>query len=358
MRILVAGDFRDAIYEPAFCDALRRGGAEVETLRVGDLFGRWGPWVRAQRKYVVGPGIRHANRVFVESCAVTRPDVVLGWRTPWILPGTITRAREAGARLVVLYNNDDPFGPDRGMAIWRNFRRIVPEADLCFAYRSVNLEEYRRAGARDVALLRSYFIPSLHYPPRLTDDELRRYACDVVFLGHGEDDERLDLFDAVMDIGLEVRLFGAGWAEHARGHRWARLLPIVNLRGDEYRKAVGAAKIGLVFLSRRNRDDYTRRCFEIPAIGTLMLAPRTDELLSLFREDVEAAFFGSAQELAAQALRYARDDVLRKRVADAGRRRVIADGHDVDARARDFLARVSALGSTASRPARPAARNT
>jgi spore maturation protein CgeB len=118
--------------------------------------------------------------------------------------------------------------------------------------------------------------------------------------------------------------------------------------GDDYARAIAGARIALVFLSGRNRDNYTRRCFEIPAIGTLMLAPRTQELLSLYRADEEAAFFGTADELIGQVRRYLADSELRARVAAAGHARCVRDGYDVDSRARQFLVDLGVCQSSAT----------
>jgi spore maturation protein CgeB len=223
------------------------------------------------------------------------------------------------------------------MAIWRHFRMLIPFVDVCFSYRRSNIAQYQSAGARSVRLLRSYYQPDVHRPVTLSDGERRQFETDVVFVGHCEPDGRLELVDRLIDSGVGVRLFGTDWNRHARGHRWQDWPSIEPLRGDEYVKAIAAARIALVFLSARNRDDYTRRCFEIPAIGTLMLAPRTDELVSLFREDEEAAFFDGPDELLAQVNRYLADPGRRQQVAGAGRARCARDGHDVDSRARRFL---------------------
>jgi hypothetical protein len=66
-------------------------------------------------------------------------------------------------------------------------------------------------------------------------------------------------------------------------------------------------------------------------------------MLSLYKEEAEAAYFGSDDELVERALRYIRDDVLRARVAAAGRERCLRDGHDVDSRARRFLRDIEPL---------------
>jgi hypothetical protein len=325
------------MYERAFCDALRRVGAEVVEFSVSHFLGPGELLRRAQTKYCLGPGVMAANAALVASCAAHKPTVVLAWRTPWLRPAGLRAARWVGGCRVVLYNNDDPFGRDAEMRIWRRFRKLIPVADACFSYRRVNLVEYQAAGAKAVALLPSYFEPAIHRPIALTEADRKRFETDVVFVGHCEPDDRLELVDRLIDSGIRLRLFGTSWEKHASGHRWRDRLPITDVRGDDYARAIAAARIALVFLSKRNRDDYTRRCFEIPAIGTLMLAPRTQELLSLYREDEEAAFFGTADELIAQVRRYMADPELGGRVAAAGHARCLRDGYDVDSRARQFL---------------------
>ena len=70
--------------------------------------------------------------------------------------------------------------------------------------------------------------------------------------------------------------------------------PIEPVFGDDYAKALCGAKVCLAFLSKLNRDSYTRRCFEIPACGNVMLAERTADLCRMFKEDEEACFFSSS----------------------------------------------------------------
>lgn len=336
-RLLMVGDFRWPMYERAFCDALRRQGAEVVELPVWPLFGPGAVLRGFQTKFCLGPGVLAANLAFLQACARHAPDVVLAWRTPWLRPWAVRAAKRIRALQIAVYNNDNPFGPDAEMPIWRHFRMLIPVVDVCFVYRRSNIAEYESAGAKSVKLLRSYFQPEVHRPIILTESDRRRFETDVVFVGHCEPDSRLALLDRLIDSGVQVRLFGTDWHRYASGHRWEAWPAIEPLRGDEYVRAIAAARIALVFLSKRNCDDYTRRCFEIPAIGTLMLAPRTAELMSLFREDEEAAYFEGAEELIAQAKGYLVDPKRRQQVADAGHARCLRDGYDVDSRARQFL---------------------
>ncbi len=344
MRVLVVGQFAWDQNEPSFCRGLRRAGAEVHELRVAR------PWPvldlarRAQMKAVFGPEIWALNLAVLRSCRQVSPDAILAWRMPWLRRGVMRALRRLGPKLV-LSNNDDPFGPDRQLRIWREFRRIVPQADACFAYRDANLAEYAAAGARRVFVLRSWFDEEVHYPVTLSEADRERYGSDATFVGHWEDDGREECISALVREGLRVRIFGSSevWNPIVARRGWAGVGPVVPVSGDSYRRAVAGAKLVLAFLSKRNRDDYTRRCFEIPAMGAAMAAPRTRTLQSMFLEDREAIFFDSPEELLEKVRRYLRDDAARAAIAAAGRARCLADGHDVTSRARRFLADLATL---------------
>lgn len=71
---------------------------------------------------------------------------------------------------------------------------------------------------------------------------------------------------------------------------------------------INKAKIAIVFLSHINYDSYTRRCFEIPAAKTLMIAPYNDEMASLFIDGKEAVFYHNAEEFVDKNMYYLSHD--------------------------------------------------
>ena len=75
----------------------------------------------------------------------------------------------------------------------------------------------------------------------------------------------------------------------------------------------------------------------------MLLSEYSDDLATLYREGVEAEFFRSTDELIAKLHRYVPDAALHRRVAEAGYRRVVADGHDVISRMRQVIAWVNEL---------------
>jgi spore maturation protein CgeB len=116
--------------------------------------------------------------------------------------------------------------------------------------------------------------------------------------------------------------------------------PLAPVFGDAYRLVLSNAKIAACFFSKWNRDSYTRRAFEIPACGVFMLSERTEEMLSLFEEDVHAAYFDSVDEFVDKVRFYVKNDSARERIASQGRQHVVSAGHDIYSRMKQWAADV------------------
>jgi hypothetical protein len=361
MRILVAGDWHSELHEQAVLEALLQLGHEVESFAWHRYFRTGGRLAalaaRVQNRFIAGPAVARLNRDLVALARRWEPALVFVYRGTHLWPATIDALREparpGAARPVVLgYNNDDPFAPRQPRSLWRHFIAGVPRYDAVLAYREHNLAELQAAGARRVRLLRSWYMPWRNRPVELDAADTARFGCDVVFVGHHEPDHRTALLEAVASAGIDLRLFGHGadWDPVlSRSPSLRHLVPLQLVWGEDYNKALCGAKIALCFLSRLNRDTYTRRCFEIPASGTMLLSEHSDDLASLYAPGVEADYFHDAPGLVAQLRRYLGDDALRRSVAAAGASRVRADGHDVVSRMRDLLAWVDGWRAEAAR---------
>jgi hypothetical protein len=354
MKFVLVGDWHSDLHEEQVYRALKQLGHDVVCFPWHTYFkpssplGRLAlPLLKVQKKYMLGPAVSRLNRDLVACVSHEQPDVVFFYRPSHIYPNTLRQLRKVSpASTLVGYNNDDPFSPLYPRWMWRHFLGGVPEYDLVLAYRPHNLEEYREAGARRVELLRSWYIPDLHRPVQLSDEDRTRFACDVVFVGHYEDDGRLHCLEQIVRRGWKLNLFGHDYGWHPalkKSPLLREFIPIRTVWGEDYTKALCGAKVALCFLSKLNRDTYSRRCFEIPATGTMMLAEYTDDLARLFRAGEEADFFRSPSELLEKLEFYLTNDDVRRRVAEAGRRRVISDSHDVISRMRQVLSWIEQL---------------
>lgn len=343
MKIVIAGNWRWPQYEAAFAHGLRELGHEVLTFRTSEFFkGILGKEQGAVP--IPGPVLLRLNRALLRFMKREEVDLLLAWRGTHLLPSTIKTINAIGV-VTVSYNNDDPFGtalhnnvPWQHHFLWFWYLRGLKYYQRNFFYRRLNVAEAKQRGALHADVLKPYFMPWQDRPVTLTEDEKKRFSCDVVFVGHYEPDDRVNHMRALVESGLSVKLFGGGyWTPKVLGDLYSYFAPIVKAEGDDYAKALCGAKVCLAFLSKLNRDTYTRRCFEIPACGRVMLAERTDDLLSMFEENKEACFFSSTEELVAKAKWLIDNPEIADKIAQAGLRRVWADGHDVKSRAAEFI---------------------
>ncbi len=344
MKIMFAGAFQYGMYEEACARVLERLGVSVERFSWSPYFS--GLWGRAQSKYVFyGPAIYRLNRDLLARALEFRPEVLLIWRGTHILPRTLRAIRARTGAFLVSYNNDDPFGPQvhgkvpfHHHRLWKYYLKTVPDYDLHFVYRELNVPEIKAAGAREALVLLPYFVPEIHHPVTLTEEEKAKYCCEAVFVGHYEPDGRIEYLRALITAGIHVKLFGSQtWNTETLGSLLPYFGQVQPAIGLEYAKALCGAQMCLCFLSRLNRDTYTRRCFEIPACGGLLVSERTADLQELFREDEEAIYFSSPEELVEKVLWLREHPERGREMAQAGHRRALADHHSVDDRMRQMV---------------------
>jgi spore maturation protein CgeB len=348
MKILIVGTWTHPMYEKSIADALSSQGHCVVKFSwekyFNTLLGRF------EEKYCINGLItKKFNEKLVDFSKNFEPDILLIWRGVKVLPSTMIKLRRLKVQYISSYNHDDFTGPSSGAPVpwhhklfWRNFLRCAPFYDSHFVKRQLNIEHLKSLGAKRAFIMPMWFVKELHKPVKLSQLELLRFETDVVFVGHYEPDGRELSLRALIEAGIKVKLWGGHyWSRVVLGDLYDRLAPIVPAEGDDYAKALCGAKICLCFLSKLNRDTYTRRCFEIPACGGLMLAERTDDLLSFFKEDEEACFFSSKEELVQKAQWLLHNPQERERIAAAGLRRVWFDGHDVNSRAQQFISVVN-----------------
>jgi hypothetical protein len=340
MKILVVGDGHSAIHEVAVVEAFKKLGHKVEKFLWSTYFNSQNPlvrlWSRIQNKFIIGPTIEKINTDLVCAANQFSPKLIFVYRGTHINQHTITEIKKnLPNTLVYGYNNDDPFADGHPPWLWRHFLKSVPKYDLMFAYRYHNLDDFRKIGANRVELLRSWYVREINRPINLLELDKPKYECDVVFIGHYENDGRLEYMEEIVKNGYKLRLFGPGYEWNSllcKSEVLKHLAPVHTVWNEDYNKALCGAKIALCFFSKLNRDTYTRRCFEIPATGTLLLSEYSDDLASLYQAGVEADFFKTKEEMIRKIRLYLNNDDLRSHIAANGNQRVIIDGHDIVSR--------------------------
>lgn len=327
------------MYEPAWYRALQELGCHVEMFDCHQ-FTLPGLLGRIERRILAGPSVARLRRSLIEQVTRGHYAVVLLYQGHYIDLETVERLRPHA--LIVGYHNDDPFGEGSKMLRYRHFRHALPGYHGIHVYRPVNVPEALAAGVPRVGVLMPAFMPWMDYPRSLTTAQRQQFHSDLLFAGHCEPDHRSACLQAAAAAGFKLRVHGdaKSWALFAPAPLLQQIGPIRHITGDDYRRAIAAAAISLCFFSKKNRDQYTRRVFEITACAGFLLAERTDAMLELFPEGSCAEYFSSVEEFIDKARFYTSSEQARNKIAAAGHARVHASGHDLHSRLRQWLADV------------------
>lgn len=287
---------------------------------------------RVQSHLLVGPDFEIAKREAMDKLLSAESDINIFHKSLAFNARDIEAIKQKTGATSVLYNNDNIFGPLSRKIYWRKLRSSIPQHDLILAYRSSCVRNYLQHGAKDVYLLRSYYIPWLHYPCKQTSKSL-----DISFIGHYENDEREDYLAFLLaNLRANISIRGVEWQKTALARDYSSIVsgPIY---GNHYCDQLRDSKIALSFFSSLNQDDYTRRVFEIPACGAMLMAPRTETMLSLYDEDKEAIYFSTREELFEKADFYLRNDSVREKIVAYAHQRLLKSGYDIKSRVSEWL---------------------
>ncbi len=329
MRILYLGRRTGTSYHRA--EALRRLGHEVRTLNprrvlVNKVPGLTQFWLSRWIRYT---GALLLERLFLRAMQNSEKwegefDLVHVDDIAAVGPSAVEALRRKFGR-VSCYVIDDPFG-DRDGWKWRLFLKAVPEYDLITVVREPNVQEAYDHGAKDVLRVYRSADEVVHAPLELSKEEEKKWESKVAFIGTWFP-ERGPFMKRLIDRGVPLTIRGNDWE---KADEWKDIEPHwagTAVQGKDYTKALQCAEICLGLLSKGNRDLHTQRSIEIPYIGSLFCAERTEEHRYLYEEGEEAVFWDDADECADRCFELLADEDRRQAIAQEGQRRCIENGH-------------------------------
>lgn len=344
MRILWLGADRWGSQQRA--DACRRLGHQVSLVDPRRLLPA-GAWVD-RWTWTLGGALFEARvrRGLLRQLAGRRFDLCLVDQGELIGADTVSLLRrQCGA--VFSYVNDDPFG-GRDRRRFRLYRRALGRYDVNVVVRELNVAEAYAEGAGQVFLSHLASDELAHQRRPLSAEARLRWDAGVLFIGTWME-ERGPFMAALLDAGLPLAIYGNRWQ---KAPQWPKLSAAWRgpaLYGADYALAIQCAKVSLGLLSKGNRDDWTTRSAEIPALGGLLCAERTATHQRFYAEGRDAVFWGDVDECVFQCRRLLGDAALRERIAVQGRLRAQRNG----LRNENIMAEILALAvmATADRPA-------
>jgi spore maturation protein CgeB len=336
-KVLIIGEFTAPQYEEAISISFEKLGWEVRDLSTDPYVNSKNLINKIYRRLMIGPNFLKLWSKIIDEVKQFQPDLIY-FRKPFaISPKTLKTIKTILPGVLLFeYWNDDPFGPDRNKRWNFYIHKTIRLYDQHFIFRELNRNDFIKNGAKNVEVLLPYYSKNIHFA---NDNDFIKtnFITDSIFIGHGENDARLDYFDEILTSGVSLKLAGSGFDKYASGRKFKELLPASYLKGDKYRIAIQDSLCSLCFYSKRNRDFYTTRVFEIPACGGLLVAERNDIVVDFFKDREEAFFFSSVGELI-EIINYLKNNISeRNRIARNGYLRVLESGHGAIDRAMQII---------------------
>lgn len=332
-RILFVGDSSYDMYVKAYYNAAKAMDFIDATLidfdKLNTSISRKNVLLRIERHYKLGPDVMRINHNVLNYVNTHNIDIVFLYACDIITDKTVRLLSQK--TYVAMYNNDNVFSDYYPRYMWKYVKKSVKYADIVYSYRKNNIEQYKSYGAKNVELMRSYYIKERNY--YIPDEQIKIAVPEVCFIGHFEDDGRIDYIKGLLEHGIDVGV-PEGWKtlniqnEH---------LIYLQDSHKKYNEILNKAKIAIVFLSKINKDTYTRRCFEIPAVKTMMLAPDNEDIKTLFENGKEVVLFKDKADFIQKVLYYVEHESERSRIAESGYVRLIRDGHEVSDRVKAII---------------------
>lgn len=242
----------------------------------------------------------------------------------WLGPAAVRLLKQHCTK-VVNYNIDDPTGP-RDSKRFMCYRRAVPEYDLLCVVRHENIDEVKALGARQVLCVRRSADEVSHAPRKITETDRLTWAADVLFIGTWMPERGPFLLELIR-LGVPLTIRGARWQKAPEWPALKNHWKGGHLTGDDYAKAIQCAKVNLGLVSEGNRDQHTTRSAEIPALGGLLCAKRTDDHAQMYQDNKEAVFWDTPEECAQICLNLVHNSHVAEAIRNAGAARCRDNGY-------------------------------
>ncbi len=162
-------------------------------------------------------------------------------------------------------------------------------------------------------------------PIKPTTDEIERFGADIIFIGtYAKGEKRVEYLEKLCENGYDVKVFGTQWRKcrECKCLKKTGSLAYKAYYGKDFSRVVNSGKIIVSFLREHDKDVLDSRTFELPACKAFMLHWRTKEAMGFFEEEKEAEFFGSFDELRKKIDYYLEHKDERKKIAEAGHKKV------------------------------------
>ncbi len=338
MKILLIGDADTNGKIPTYSRIFREFGHKTDIIDVEEYYSLSFPnrvlnWVLRPHRYY---GVKRLNDEVKKRIFSYEPDFVLFFKPNYITPQTASTIKENG--IITFSLSGDPVFFLRNIS--RSFLRAIPFYDCFFTANPLEVDELLKLGAHKAIFLPPAVDTELMYPVSPSVEDKKHLGADVVFIGtYAWGEKREKYLEKLCRKGYDIKVYGNLWNRclRCRSLRKNKCLMYKAYYWEDFSKVVNSGKIVINFLREQDRDVLDSRTYELPACKAFMLHERTNEAMNIFKEGKEAEFFGSFKEFVEKIDYYLTRPDERKKIAEAGYKRVMKLDCSFKARANTIL---------------------
>jgi len=326
MKVLFGGETIKDTTDAFVVNALKQLKIEVEIINNREYF-KLSFLNRVFNKFRKVPyffGVGRLNESLIKKAEEFKPDLILLPKPIFIRPETVEELKKI-AKVFSWYPDYVLFSKTGSTYFYKS----IPLYDCHFSFNFENSKELLKLGAK-----KSFFLPcaadlSCHYPVKVSSEEAEKIGADIIFVGTYADEERTWHLEKLCQEGYNIKIYGNSWEKYPKDACLFKrgCIQFKEVSCEEMSKVFNASKIVLSFVRDHNKELLACRSYEIPACGAFMLHKRTEKIGDIFKEGEEAEFFGSYEELKKKIDFYLKNGELRKKVAEAGYKKVVGGGN-------------------------------
>ena len=276
--------------------------------------------------------LKKKNLALINKVKIFKKEIVFLWRTITILPWALNEIKKQNPNIkIYLYHNDNPYNGFINFVKYRHYLNSIKYSDISYVYRPSDKKDILKYLPNKVCLLKPNYISYLHKPN--IESKKRN---DVIFIGHYTNDRAKSLNELYLN-NIKFEIYGNGWLSSKYKKLWKNIKISKGIKDKNYVKKICNAKIAIGFLSKKNKDVYTRRCFEIPACKTLLMAPKTNEIQKILKNNKEVVLWNNTKDLVSKIKFLLKNQNVLKKISIAGYLKIMKGNHSEKDRAKQIL---------------------
>ncbi|MFN8438568.1 MAG: glycosyltransferase [Cytophagales bacterium] len=276
--------------------------------------------------------ITEFNNEILRQSKLLQPDIVLIYKGAFVKPETVLQLKKKF--VVVNFYPDVSFRTHGGL-----LPKTLPLYHHIFTTKTFGITDLKeQLNFHNSSFIPHGFDPTLHRKMQIPENLKSYYDCDASFIGGwSEKKEQLVSTIKLKHPETKLKIWGGRW-ENATNDLIKKSTMLTGIHGDLYVIGINASKINLGIVHEKvmgasSGDFITSRTFHIPGSGGFMIHEYNEESITYFKENEEAVFYKSEDDLADKVNYYLTHETERLKIQAAGYERAHRD-HKIDERAK------------------------